>query len=105
MAASWCYDCYDSLVWRLGGSHPREAGSRRVHDRGRDQATHQQGSRLAAPSAKPGPIREHCVEVDGVVHPIKEAFSRVTGLDVLDFNTNQARSVFKRLGFRVMRSH
>lgn len=56
-------------------------------------------------SAKPGPIREHCVEVDGVVHPIKEAFSRVTGLDVLDFNTNQARSVFKRLGFRVMRSH
>jgi hypothetical protein len=52
---------------------------------------------------KPGRIRTHAVKINGVLHPVKEAFSEVTGLDLLDFNTNQARSSFKRLGFEVVR--
>lgn len=52
---------------------------------------------------QPGPIRTHAVEVGGKLYPVKEAFSTVTGLDVMDFNTTQARSAFKRLGFRVVR--
>lgn len=52
---------------------------------------------------KPGRIKTHAVKVQGVYHPVKEAFAAVTGLDVLDFNTNQARAAFKRLGFEVVR--
>ena len=51
----------------------------------------------------PGPIQEHGVEIDGTVFAVKEAFSLVTGLDLLDFNTNQARDVFRRLGFPLVR--
>ncbi len=50
-----------------------------------------------------GSVQTHAVEIDGVTYPIKEALARVTGLDLLDFNTNQARSVFRRLGFKVVR--
>lgn len=52
---------------------------------------------------KPGPIRHHAVKVEDVYHPIKKAFARVTGMDVLDFNTNTARNAFKKLGFEVVR--
>jgi hypothetical protein len=52
---------------------------------------------------EPGAIRKHAVEVGGRLFPIKEAFAIVTGLDVLDFNTNQARNAFRRLGLRVER--
>ena len=54
-------------------------------------------------AVKPGRIHQHVVEVQGVYHPVKEAFARVTGLDLLDFNTNTARASFKRLGFEVTR--
>ena len=53
--------------------------------------------------AKPGVIRTHAVRVGGVLYPIKEAFATVSGLDLLDFNTNQARNWFRKLGFEVMR--
>ena len=52
---------------------------------------------------KPGRIHQHAVRVQGVYHPVKEAFAHVTGLDLLDFNTNTARASFKRLGFEVTR--
>ena len=52
---------------------------------------------------EPGLLRTHVVEVDGVVFPVKEAFALATGLDPLDFNTNQARGALKRLGFTVSR--
>ena len=52
---------------------------------------------------EPGPITVHAVEIDGTLYPIKQAFARATGLDLLDFNTNQARSIFQRLGFKVKR--
>ena len=51
----------------------------------------------------PGKIRAHAVRVGDVYHPIKEAFSTVTGVDVADFNTHTARHAFKRLGFEVVR--
>ena len=52
---------------------------------------------------KPGRIKTHAVNVEDVYHPIKEAFARVAGIDVLDFNTNTARNAFKRIGFEVVR--
>ena len=52
---------------------------------------------------QPGPVHTHVVEVSGVRYPVKEALAHLTGLDPLDFNTNQARTVFKRLGFAVRR--
>ena len=50
-----------------------------------------------------GEIRTHAVRVEGVLYPIKEAFAAVSGLDRLDFNTNQARTWFRKLGFEVVR--
>ena len=52
---------------------------------------------------EPGPIRAHAVEIEGVLHPIKEAFARASGIDLLDFNTNLARRVFTQLDFKVKR--
>jgi hypothetical protein len=52
---------------------------------------------------EPGPVQTHAVEINGVTYPIKEALAHATGLDLLDFNTNQARNVFRRLGFKVIR--
>lgn len=57
--------------------------------------------RLAA--VEPGPVRVHGVEVEGKLYPVKQAFACVTGLDPLDFTTQQARSVFERLGLTVRR--
>lgn len=54
-------------------------------------------------SVTPGPVRTHGVEVNGLTYPVKEALARVTGLDLLDFNTYQARTIFCRLGFKVVR--
>lgn len=51
----------------------------------------------------PGLVQTHAVEINGLTYPVKEALALVTGLDLLDFNTNQARSVFRRLGFKVVR--
>ncbi len=52
---------------------------------------------------EPGAVRTHGVRVHGTVYPAKEAFAIVTGLDPLDFNTIQARTLFRRLGFQVIR--
>jgi len=52
----------------------------------------------------PGTVREHAVEIDGTTFPVKQAFAAATGLDLLDFNTIQARTFFRKLGFPVMRS-
>jgi hypothetical protein len=52
---------------------------------------------------RPGAIHTHAVEIYGTLYPIKPTFANVTGLDLLDFTTNQARRVFKRLGFPVKR--
>ena len=52
-------------------------------------------------AVKPEPIRTHAVEVAGRLYPVKQAFAEVTGMHVLDFNTLQARSAFRKLGFKV----
>jgi hypothetical protein len=48
-----------------------------------------------------GVIRQHAVEIDRQLYPVKEVFARATGVDVLDFNTTQARAALRRLGFEV----
>jgi hypothetical protein len=58
----------------------------------------------AVRGVEPEAVHKHGVEIAGVVFPVKQAFALATGLDLLDFNTNQARDVLKRLGFRVVRS-
>ena len=50
-----------------------------------------------------GPVREHAVEVKGKYLPVKEAFALISGLDLLDFNTTQARTAFRKLGLKVIR--
>jgi hypothetical protein len=57
----------------------------------------------AVRGVSPEPIRTHWVEINGVQYPVKQAFARVTGLDRLDFATNQARNHLRRLGFVVGR--
>jgi hypothetical protein len=41
--------------------------------------------------------------VDGKPYPVKQAFSVASGMDRLDFTTNQARHALARLGFEVVR--
>jgi hypothetical protein len=51
----------------------------------------------------PERVRNHAVVVGDKWFPVKQAFEVVTGLDRLDFNTEQARSAFRRLGLEVRR--
>ena len=48
-----------------------------------------------------GAVRQHAVEIDKHLYPVKEVVARATGIDVLDFNTTQARSALRRLGFEM----
>jgi hypothetical protein len=48
-----------------------------------------------------GVVRQHAVEIDRRLYPVKEVFGLATGIDVLDFNTTQARAALRRLGFEV----
>lgn len=52
-----------------------------------------------------GHAQIHTVEVNGIAYPLKKAFAIVTELDVLDFQTAEARTVFKKLGFKVGRNN
>lgn len=51
----------------------------------------------------PGAIQAHVVEIEGRTFPVKQVLATATGLDPLDFNTNQARRVLRALGFTVER--
>lgn len=59
--------------------------------------------RRAAKGLIPGNIRSHAVEIDGIEYPVKQVFAEATGLDLLDFTTNQARRALKSLGFEPKR--
>jgi hypothetical protein len=48
-----------------------------------------------------GLVRQHAVEIEQRLYPVKEVFARATGIDLLDFNTTQARAALRRLGFEV----
>jgi hypothetical protein len=48
-----------------------------------------------------GVVRQHAVEIERKLYPVKQVFARETGIDVLDFNTTQARAALRRLGFEV----
>jgi len=55
----------------------------------------------AMKGVEPERIRQHVVEVDGRHFPIKQVLEVVLHLDRLDFNTQQARSILRRLAFTV----
>src|SRR5262245_48451561 len=52
---------------------------------------------------KPGRIRTHAVRIERVLYAVKDVLAAASGLDPLDFNTNQARSWLRRLGFELVR--
>lgn len=52
----------------------------------------------------PEELRDHGVKLHGKIFPVKQVVATVTGLDRLDFQSMQARSVLKRLGFEVWRA-
>jgi hypothetical protein len=52
---------------------------------------------------QPDELRKHAVVIRGRRFPPKQVFAVATGLDVLDFTTNDARRVFIKLGFPVER--
>ncbi|MGE3780122.1 MAG: hypothetical protein AB7F89_23235, partial [Pirellulaceae bacterium] len=47
--------------------------------------------------------RTHVASVEGERYPVKQVVAAATGLDPLDFNTNQARNWLRQLGFAVER--
>ena len=55
----------------------------------------------AARDGRFGAVRQHAIEIGKQLYPVKEVFARATGIDVLDFNTTQARSALRRLGFEI----
>lgn len=57
----------------------------------------------AVQGVDPEPARAHIVEIQGRRFPPKQPFALATGLDRLDFTTNQARTQLRRLGFKVER--
>lgn len=59
--------------------------------------------RRAVRGVDPEPLRTHAVDIDGRRFPMKQPFALATGLDRLDFTTNQARTQLMRLGFPVVR--
>lgn len=52
---------------------------------------------------EPEAVRDHGVSIGGREYPVKQVIAAVTGLDRLDFQTMQARSVLQRLGFEPWR--
>lgn len=64
----------------------------------------EQVARLLA-STEPEPIHVHYAVVNGRRFPPKQVLAVVTGLDRADFTTHQARSILRRLGFGVYRTH
>lgn len=53
---------------------------------------------------EPDVISTHAVEVNGRLYPVKQAFAAISNIDLLDFNSAQARTSFKKMGFKVYRA-
>lgn len=51
----------------------------------------------------PERVAKHAVQVNGVKYPVKQVFSRVTGIDRLDFTSQVARRHLANLGFALER--
>jgi 5-methylcytosine-specific restriction enzyme B len=72
---------------------------------GGDQFTTSQSEVLSRTrDVVPDQLRDHGVKLHGKVFPVKQVVSLVTGLDRLDFQSMQARSILKRLGFEIWRA-
>ncbi len=61
----------------------------------------QQQVEQAMHGVAPEPGRKHFVVVGDSEYPIKQVFTRILHVSKLDFTTQQARSVLKRIGFDV----
>lgn len=71
---------------------------------GRPFALDREGVEAAVADRLPDPIRQHYVVVSGRRFPPKQVLRAVTGLDLADFTTHQARRILKRLGFVAARA-
>ncbi len=58
----------------------------------------------ALSGVEPEPPKLHAVQIGRHMFPVKQALSQVTGLDRLDFHSTDARRVFRRLGFKLLRA-
>lgn len=52
---------------------------------------------------RPGQIRKHVVEINGVDYPVNQVFARATGLDPIKVNTAVAVNKLEKLGFTCKR--
>jgi hypothetical protein len=52
---------------------------------------------------EPDAVRTHGVRLHGRIYPVKQALQLAIGVDRADYQSVQARSVFLRLGFEVVR--
>jgi hypothetical protein len=58
----------------------------------------------ALAGVEPEPTKLHAVQIGRHMFPVKQALSQATGLDRLDFQSTDARRVFRRLGFKLLRA-
>lgn len=74
--------------------------------KGRRFALSAEDVRRSLQGAEPESIRNngHYVVVDELRFPVKQVVALVTGLDRLDFQTNQARDILRGCGFEVRRN-
>lgn len=49
---------------------------------------------------EPEPVRKHYVQIGNRRIPVRQALSAVTGIDKAEFQSHQARSIFRRLGLK-----
>jgi hypothetical protein len=49
----------------------------------------------------PRPVRKHYVEISGTCYPIKQALAAAVGLEVIDFTSQDAYRIFRRLDFPI----
>lgn len=47
----------------------------------------------------PGPVRKHYVEISGTRYPVKQALAEALQLAVIDFTSQDAYRIFRRLDF------
>jgi hypothetical protein len=69
---------------------------------GKSYALTRQQVEEAMRGIQPEPVRQHFVVIHQRDYPVKQVLTEVLRMAKLDFTTQQARSILKRLGFDVM---
>jgi 5-methylcytosine-specific restriction protein B len=81
-----------------------DSGSVRFTVSGRHFSLSRDQVEKALAGIKPEQTKRHAVQIGRDIFPVKQALSQVTGLDRLDFQSMDARRVFRRLGFKLLRA-